>query len=142
MVVRFRNRTLTIFDDNLILKYLLVTEDPDANHQVKPWTQAHHDNRQQVQFIAEHRRLAIRVRHLQSVERVLEEKVEQGEPEQDWLACAKEERTQDHDNRVGESLHDGEFGSTIDLIEIHHCLSVRVPHILGTASPLIKAARE
>ena len=142
MMVVVRNRSCTIYDNNRILKDLLVAEDPDSDDQVKPWAQAHHPNRQQVQFIAEHRRPAVRVRHLQSVERVLEEKVEQGEPEQDWLACAKEERTQEHDNRVGESLHDGEFGSAIDLIEIHHCLSVRVPHILGTASPLIEAARE
>ena len=142
MVVRFRNRTLTIFDDNLILKYLLVTEDPDANHQVKPWTQAHHDNRQQVQFIAEHRRLAIRVRHLQSVESVLEEEVEQGKPKQDWLAHAKEKRAQDYDNHVGKALHDGEFWTAINIFEMRSCLSVRVSHISWTACPLIDAALE
>ena len=52
MMVVVRNRSCTIYDNNRILKDLLVAEDPDSDDQVKPWAQAHHPNSQQVQFIA------------------------------------------------------------------------------------------
>ena len=87
---------------NLVVEHLLVIEHPETKGTVEDWCTQKNVYCCSVQRFIKHRRLLVRVSHLQSLNKVEHNEREKCDGEEDGHACSEHEGDEDdvHDERV------------------------------------------